>query len=192
MFLGCPTGWDLLKSNCYKVFAATSPSWKYAENQCQGEGGHLASIHSKEENDFVSGLDSDVMWLGGTDLPTEGTWIWSDGSTFSFTSWNCGNPDNAGTLQEHCMTINQRCGGEYGWWNDLSCSSFIRKFVCKIPTTTGNLRSLLSNSSLVKAKLRLKLTLFSPCQNNKNKNPHQKYTSRIYCRTLNPTRQNMT
>ena len=127
---GCPVGWVKLNISCYKVFVARTAGWENAENQCRQEGGHLASIHSTQENDFVTRLDSDVMLLGGTDVDTEGSWHWSDRSTFSFTNWGCGNPDNAGS-NEHCMTTNQRCGGQLGIWNDLPCSYFIRKFVCE-------------------------------------------------------------
>merc|ERR1712142_1261842 len=53
----CPEGWADFDSECYKVFQSKK-SWQDAENYCQGEGGHLASIHSEEENNFVAGLDS--------------------------------------------------------------------------------------------------------------------------------------
>ena len=61
---GCPAGWSFFESNCYKVFTKTL-SGEDAENYCQVEGGHLASIHSEGENDFVALLDSDQMRIGG-------------------------------------------------------------------------------------------------------------------------------
>jgi len=131
---GCPAGWVRFKSSCYKVFSATRAGWMNAEAeiQCRENGGHLASIHSKEENDFVTSLDSGVMWLGGYDN-TEGSWRWSDGSTFSFTNWGCGEPYRPQS-NEDCMTTNERCGGKLGLWNDINCSTFITKFVCKKST----------------------------------------------------------
>ena len=45
----CPAGWAVLDSKCYKVFQSKL-SWQEAENFCQLKGGHIASIHSKEEN----------------------------------------------------------------------------------------------------------------------------------------------
>ena len=126
----------MLDSNCYKVFRSKL-SWQDAENYCVREGGHLASIHSKEENDFVAKLASPVVgraepWIGGNDLTAEGSWAWSDGSTFSFTSWgnSPSQPDNAGN-NENCLTTNWWNAGQ---WNDLSCSlqDRVKHFVCKI------------------------------------------------------------
>ena len=129
---GCPAGWVLLDSNCYRLFESKL-SWHDAEKNCQREGGHLASIHSKEENDFVSKLVSPVAreeaWIGGSDLTSEGSWVWNDGSSFSWTNWGRRQPDNA-HRKEHCLTTNW---GTLGQWNDLGCSrqSRVKKFVCK-------------------------------------------------------------
>ena len=100
-----------------------------AENYCQGEGGHLTSIHSEEENDFVSLLDSDQMRIGGTDVLKEGTFVWTDGSAFNFTNWGGNNPNNGNGGGQDCVTINY---GGPGLWDDQSCSSsHLGKFVCK-------------------------------------------------------------
>mmetsp|Transcript_3693 Transcript_3693/g.4706 ORF Transcript_3693/g.4706 Transcript_3693/m.4706 type:complete len:1076 (-) Transcript_3693:128-3355(-) len=64
-------------------------------------GGDLASIHSKQENDFLQTLsDSETSWIGGrrminyTDKNNE-MWTWSDGSDWDYTKWSEGDPDNA-------------------------------------------------------------------------------------------------
>eukprot|EP00957_Ditylum_brightwellii_P150981 11496214-Ditylum_brightwellii.AAC.1 len=64
-------------------------------------GGDLASIHSKQENDFLQTLsDSETSWIGGrrminyTDKNNE-MWTWSDGSDWDYTKWSEGEPDNA-------------------------------------------------------------------------------------------------
>jgi len=135
----CFPGWAVHGTSCYKVFE-TKLNWKDAENHCQEYGGHLASIHSKEENEFIAGLDSDKLWLGGSDKTTEGSWVWSDGSTFSFTNWGPGNPNNNVVINgkdysQDCLTVNYG----YGKWDDLECSGQNIhiglngvKFVCKI------------------------------------------------------------
>ena len=123
-----------LDSSCYRVFKSKL-SWQDAENYCVREGGHLASIHSKEENDFVAKLASPVVgraepWIGGNDITAEGSWAWSDGSNFSFTSWGEKQPDNTGN-NENCLTTNWWNAGQ---WNDLSCflQDRVKHFVCKI------------------------------------------------------------
>jgi hypothetical protein len=51
--------------------------WIEAENDCTTAGGHLASIHSQAENDFIHGLEpgtsgpSSLFWLGGSDYASE-------------------------------------------------------------------------------------------------------------------------
>merc|ERR1712106_510029 len=52
---GCPSGWTEFGSNCYKLYY-NQLNWEEAENYCKGQGGHLASVHSAEENNFLFGL----------------------------------------------------------------------------------------------------------------------------------------
>merc|ERR1719317_481119 len=126
-FPTCPDDWDVLNSNCYKVFEAKL-DWTGAENHCQGEGGHLASVHSAEENNFISGLDSNLLWLGGTDATSEGSWVWSDGTIFSFTNWATGQPDNAHGYNQDYISTNYE--GVTGAWDDCDMSgASVNKFV---------------------------------------------------------------
>jgi len=124
---GCIDGWSAFGSNCYKYFEASLP-WQNAENQCKLEGGHLASIHSKEENDFIKSITTPKwFWIGLTDF-TEGVWVWSDGSPFSFSNWLGSGPSNSGG-NEDCTHGTQ---DEAGNWNDVNCvTASVLGFVCK-------------------------------------------------------------
>ena len=124
---GCPDGWHVLRGNYYKFFEKAK-NWRDAKTHCQAEGGHLASVHSNEENEFVAKLSplSKWLWLGGNDLSNESIWLWSDKSSFSFSSWSPGNPDNSNN--QDCLVLNY---GGLGKWDDQSCS-VSRQFVCKI------------------------------------------------------------
>jgi hypothetical protein len=47
-------------------------TWAEAEKDCINKGGHLASIHSADENSFIRSLySSDWLWIGGTDTAVE-------------------------------------------------------------------------------------------------------------------------
>ena len=48
----CPDGWKLFGASCYK-FDERSTTWAEADKLCAQEGGRLASIHSKDEDDFI-------------------------------------------------------------------------------------------------------------------------------------------
>ena len=91
-------------------------------------GGHLVSVHSQEEQKFVGDLrpaNKPVMWMGGSDT-VEKLWVWSDGTTFEFTFWDRGEPNNE--LEEDCLTMR---GNKWnGEWNDKSCDNKFM-FFCK-------------------------------------------------------------
>ena len=122
--------------NCYN-FVDSIGSWALGEAECndqswQGVQGHLASIHSKEENDFVARLANfQRVWIGGTDIQSEGSWTWSDGSVMSYLNWSPNNPNNQGGT-EHCMDITTA-------WNDNNCNRAL-KFVCKFTSNIGKKR----------------------------------------------------
>merc|ERR1712227_853186 len=48
--------WESFKTNCY-FHSSEFKGWEDAESDCRQRGGHLTSIHSDEEHDFLSGLN---------------------------------------------------------------------------------------------------------------------------------------
>jgi cysteine-rich repeat protein len=104
----CSTLLDPQTGHCYAVLDATPATWADARSQCGqlGAGYDLAAISSQAELDWLSAqpsiaallIDDDntaVMWLGGTDTASEGTWLWSNGEPF-FDAWVVGEPSNDG------------------------------------------------------------------------------------------------
>uniref|UniRef100_A0A674H7G4 Brevican core protein n=1 Tax=Taeniopygia guttata TaxID=59729 RepID=A0A674H7G4_TAEGU len=49
----CSPGWDSFQGSCYRHFS-TRRSWEEAESQCRHYGGHLATILTPEEQDFIN------------------------------------------------------------------------------------------------------------------------------------------
>uniref|UniRef100_A0AC34QBM7 C-type lectin domain-containing protein n=1 Tax=Panagrolaimus sp. JU765 TaxID=591449 RepID=A0AC34QBM7_9BILA len=98
-FSYCDDGWTYYKqtNSCYKRFMDRDGiSHPAAENNCVDQGGHLASIHSSEENSFVGDLTAiayktyymaSVAWIGGKRETNDGPWYWTDGTTFDYTNW---------------------------------------------------------------------------------------------------------
>ncbi len=67
----CPSGWQLFEGRCY-LLVESSATWADAEKDCNYKGGHLASVHSDDENSFIQSLNSSAyLWIGGTDAAVE-------------------------------------------------------------------------------------------------------------------------
>ena len=99
-----------------------------------GESGYLATATSAAENNFLTFMVSGAIgWLGGTDMATEGTWMWADGpeagdvfwtggpggSTTTFANWHAGEPNN--DSNEDFLHTNFFAAD--GLWNDLTDAS---------------------------------------------------------------------
>ena len=105
----------------------------------KGQQGYLATITSKEENDFLITSFAPVQsprgefWIGGSDEPVDGLWRWvvgpeagtlfwigdSAGTEIVFADWTTGEPNNAfGPASE------SRLGWLASGWNDLPTAGF--------------------------------------------------------------------
>ena len=107
-------------------------TWSAAEANAVALGGHLASIHSQAQDDFVFNLiDSQAFWQ--PNVPGQGTyeygpwiggeleggaWDWSDGSTFQYSNWAPGQPDDydgvEDAIQFYGFTISDTWNDENG------------------------------------------------------------------------------
>merc|ERR1712025_1053544 len=100
--LSCPADWKQFNQNCYKLISNNDSNWSVAEELCKINQGHLASIHSEEENAFDASLSTGGrFWIGGSDSATENVWKWSDGTEWDVTKWWNNEPNNAGG-DENC------------------------------------------------------------------------------------------
>jgi len=98
--------------NGHSYYRSTgSAYWTDARTACSNMGGHLVTVTTSAENTFIYNLWPSG-WIGLTDEITEGTWRWVTGETYSYTSWNPGEPNNAGN-EDYVQFV----GG--GKWNDL-------------------------------------------------------------------------
>ncbi len=117
-------------------------SWQDAEMECEARGMHLVRVDDAEENAFIRRAATNVgfngsIWLGGSDLATEGTWVWTDGTQFwmgkangvrvggNYANWNVAQPD-ALTSTEDCTEMAQGAAT----WHDVACA-LLQAFVCE-------------------------------------------------------------
>src|SRR5262249_28100160 len=71
----------------------TNLTWDQAEAQAQLMGGHLVTVGSQAENDFVRDFllaqsgSYRGAWLGMTDADNEGAWHWVSGEPITYTNF---------------------------------------------------------------------------------------------------------
>ncbi len=102
----------------YEVFD-NGLDWDGAKKYCESLGGHLATISSKEENDFIYELMIDSgytsAYFGLTDEDEEGTWVWVNGEPVEYTNWHSGEPNSENTNEDYAMFYWKYTDGT---WND--------------------------------------------------------------------------
>ena len=101
-------------------------TWNQAYKFCERKGGHLITVSSKEENDFVIELTKDSnnsLWIGGKTQDYK-TWYWITGETFHYQNWSEGEPNNYGGSQDAIKLYRT------GKWDDEGVSGTY-SFVCE-------------------------------------------------------------
>ena len=85
----------------------------------QGVPGHLATITSDSENDFIANTFDQKAWIGAFQdfndpnyFEPFGGWTWVTGEPWVYDSWNAGEPNDGLTGDEHYAEAWQ------GHWND--------------------------------------------------------------------------
>ena len=98
--------------NGHSYYRSTgSMTWTSAKQACINMGGHLVTITSAAENNFVFNTWPSG-WIGFTDEAVEGQWRWVTGESVTYTNWNGGEPNNANN-EDYAQFVS---GGR---WNDL-------------------------------------------------------------------------
>lgn len=106
------------------LYLLLSPAtWTWSERAAAALGGHLATIRSQAEQDWVfntlssyGGMDR-LLWIGLNDVAKEGTFVWSSGEPVNFNYWATGEPNNALTGEDF-VTLYQPGHSQAGRWND--------------------------------------------------------------------------
>ena len=105
------------------TYAVTKDSmtWEEANTLSDQHGGYLVTINDAQENSFLiqnylSFLSE--LWIGYNDKDNEGTWVWANGETSTYTNWDVVEPN--GAEYENCACIYPT-----GKWNDLPCANLV-------------------------------------------------------------------
>ncbi|XP_068800041.1 C-type lectin domain family 4 member F-like isoform X2 [Struthio camelus] len=125
-------GWRYHDGKIY-YFSSDRKSWQDAEDFCVSKQSHLTSVTSLEEQEYLAReAGKTFYWIGLTDLGTEGTWRWVDGTEYrqNMSFWAPQQPDNwdYGPLgREECAQIHPVGNG---LWNDHNCN-FTFAWICE-------------------------------------------------------------
>ncbi|XP_062580388.1 low affinity immunoglobulin epsilon Fc receptor-like [Saccostrea cucullata] len=113
---------------CLKLYD-TQMTWLKANNTCASAGGKLFGITSSVMFDEVLNATSrkdpsfHITLIDGTDIDSEGNWVYSDGSPLLYHLWDTGEPD--GGTDENCLCMI----GEF--FHDGPCDSSMVRFICE-------------------------------------------------------------
>jgi hypothetical protein len=106
-------------------YAVLAPdTWKNQEAKAVALGGHLATVRSQAEQDWIrKSFGNRHLNIGFTDEAIEGKWVWISGESVSYTNW-CPPEPNNGRAGNYChMTILWGCGGRWNDWGGGSGST---------------------------------------------------------------------
>lgn len=106
-------------------------TWSTAEAVAQAFGGHLVTIRSQAENDWLEQqffsaltLPSAFHWIGlrQAAVPQQsepaGGWGWASGEPLAFTSWAAQQPDDAGAGQDFARAGSNALGRSGDWFDE--------------------------------------------------------------------------
>ncbi|KAF3691095.1 Neurocan core protein Chondroitin sulfate proteoglycan 3 Precursor [Channa argus] len=135
---GCEHTWRKFHGHCYRYFSRRH-TWEDAEKDCREHSGHLASIHSLAEQNFIRGLSHDNTWIGLNDRTVEDDFQWTDKMDL---------PDNFFAGGEDCVVM---IAHENGKWNDVPCN-YNLPYVCKKGTVLCGAPPTVDNAFLIGRK----------------------------------------
>jgi len=127
----CPCNLEHDGDHAYQ-FCTSKRKWTRASDFCDAYGYHLLTLDDDDENTWAVDTtktyasSSTYWWIGFNDRAKEGTFVWEDGSTSTYTSWHSGEPNDS-DHKEDCAQLNRF--GDYTW-NDANCDGEIY-FVCE-------------------------------------------------------------
>ncbi|XP_056315720.1 CD209 antigen-like protein B [Danio aesculapii] len=111
-------------------FSDEAKSWSQSRQFCRDRGADLVIIKSEKKQKIVSLLVNERVWIGLSDIESEGNLTWVDNSTLNQGFWRKGEPNDEHGIED-CVEIM----GSHGFsalnnWNDLPCSQK-RKAICE-------------------------------------------------------------
>jgi len=106
------------------AFIKTTQPWADHEEAAISWGGHLASVHSLSEHNFIVEQATQTLYLGGQRILSDAgdgsdkAWEWSDGTNWDYTVWNANEPTGS---YENSIAL---WPPKWDAWSDISSSQW--------------------------------------------------------------------
>ena len=127
--------WVQNPANGHYYGLTTQMSWTDAEALAVQIGGHLATIRSAAENDWLAttfAIGTECHWIGLNDAASEGHFVWSSGEPVTYTNWHPGEPTNGNGIEDWCHLGLPWTGPQaYPFWNDSPNGDTSYGWVCR-------------------------------------------------------------
>ncbi|CAC5379483.1 FCER2 [Mytilus coruscus] len=142
----CPSGDLSFGGKCY-FFGKDIENERRGHDICKARGGQLASINSKAEDDAITQhierlpLPYSIggYLIGAQDEITEGTFVWEDGTSLTYSNWGPGQPDNY-VSAEDCVTYYRPLGLlSHYQWADVNCDVAVEFYICETSITFSSI-----------------------------------------------------
>ncbi|XP_071253571.1 brevican core protein-like isoform X1 [Salvelinus alpinus] len=146
----CEPGWEKFMGFCYRHFTKRQ-GWEVAEQHCRMCGGHLISVMTPEEQDYINEMYREYQWTGLNDRTIEGDFRWSDGNPLLYENWYRSQPDSYFLSGEDCVVMVWHDGGR---WSDVPCNYHL-SYTCKKGTSFCGQPPVIANAKVFgKSRLR--------------------------------------
>ncbi len=134
------------QGSTYELIKDKGISWDEANAKAIAAGGHLATITSSAENEFIKNTffkqDNNAYWLGAFQSGDENrqsptaNWQWVTGEEWNYTDWSNKEPNNAGRMNEIHLSADARY--DYKWNDeDSAVKQQITGYVIEKPSATS-------------------------------------------------------
>ncbi len=92
-------------------------TWEIAKEYCEGVNGYLATITSKEENEFLFSYMKEKGYAGAyfgfSDAKDEGNWKWSNEEGVQYTNWHDGKPNTNDLADNYALFLDEYSDGTW-------------------------------------------------------------------------------
>uniref|UniRef100_A0A914QWT1 C-type lectin domain-containing protein n=1 Tax=Panagrolaimus davidi TaxID=227884 RepID=A0A914QWT1_9BILA len=139
----CPNNWCFFDKTGYCYFVGTNKTWGESEDYCISQNSHLASIHSLDENSFVTNIIpfnpnnhacnvEQFAWIGLFTVTNKTDWRWIDGTSYNYSLWAPGRPSGVYSIA-YCVVLwnGPSCSAPLETWADGNCGSVYGFYICK-------------------------------------------------------------